>query len=154
MKYQKVTKYIKLTLTVYNMSVIKWWVDASHHTHMDFWGHTGAMMTLGIGAAISHSGKHKLNTKSSTDSELVGADDMLVKVLWSLYFIQAKGYTVDQNIMYQDNMATMRLEINVTLSRSKRTKQIKARYSFIKDKVDSGRWKLNTAQPIKFGQTF
>ena len=63
---------------------------------------------------------------------------MLVKVLWGLYFIQAQGYTVNQNIMYQDNMATMRLEINGTLSSSKYNKHIKARYFFIKYKVDSG----------------
>ena len=35
-------------------------------------------------------------------------------------------------------MATMRLEINGILSSSKRTKHIKARYFFIKDKVDLG----------------
>ena len=35
-------------------------------------------------------------------------------------------------------MATMRLYINGTLSSYKRTEQIKARYFFIKDKVDSG----------------
>ena len=138
MKYLKGTKYMNITFTVDTMSVIKWPLDDSHHTHMDCRGHTGAMMTLGKGATISHSGKHKLNTKSSTESELIGADDMLVKVLWSLYFIHAQGYTVDHNIMYQYNMGTMRLEINGTLSSSKRTNHIKARYFFIKDKLDSG----------------
>ena len=108
MKYLKGTKYMKLNLTVDNMSVIKWWMDASHNTHMDRQGHTGAMMNLGKGASINHYGKHKLNTKSYTESELVGADDMLVKVLWVLYFIQAQGYTVDQNIMYQNSMTTIR----------------------------------------------
>ena len=63
---------------------------------------------------------------------------MLVKVIWSLYLIQAQGYSVDQNIIHQDNMATMRLEINGSLSISKRTKHIKARYFFNKDKVDTG----------------
>ena len=67
------------------------------------------MMSLGKGAAVSYSGKHKLNIKISTEPELISADDMLVKMLWSLYFIQAKGYSVYQDIMYQDNMATMRL---------------------------------------------
>ena len=138
MKYLKATKYMKLTLTEDTMSILNWWVDALHHTHMDCRGHTGAMMTLVKEATIIHYGKHRLNTKSSTKAELVGADDMLVKVLCSLYFIKAQGYTVDQNIMYQDNMATMRLEINGTLSSSKRTKYIKARYFFIKDKLDSG----------------
>ena len=96
------------------------------------------MMTIGKGATISHSGKHKLNTKSSTESKKVGADDMLVKMLWRLYFIQAQRYTFDQKIMYQDNMATTRLKINSTLPSSKRTNHINASYFFIQDKVDSG----------------
>ena len=40
--------------------------------------------------------------------------------------------------MYQDNMATMCLEINGSLYSSKCTNHIKARYILIKDKVDSG----------------
>ena len=90
MKYLKATKYMKLTLTVVTISVIQWWVDASPHIHMDCRGNTVSMMTLGKGATIIHCVKHKLNTKSSTESGLVGADDMLVKVLWSLYFIQVQ----------------------------------------------------------------
>ena len=92
MKYLKGTNYIKLTLTVDTISVIKWWVDEYHHTHIYSRGNTGAMMYLGKGAAIRYSGKQKLNTKISTESELISADDMLFKVLWSLYFIQAQGY--------------------------------------------------------------
>ena len=137
-KYLKVTKYTKLTLMVDTMSVIKWWVDVSHHTHMECRGHTGAIMSLVKWAVVSYSGKHKLKTKISTESELIFADDMLVKVLWSLYFIQAQGYSVTQNIMYQDNMETMRLEINGSLSSSKLTKNIVTIYFFIKDTVDAG----------------
>ena len=83
---------MKLTLTVDTMSVIKWWVDAYHHTHMECTGHTGGMMYLGKGATVSYSGKHKLNTKNSTVSELISADVMLIKTLWILYFIMAQGY--------------------------------------------------------------
>ena len=138
MKYLKGTKYMKLTLKVDTMYVIKCWVDASHLTHMDFRGHTGAMMSLGKGSAVIYSGKHKLNTKRLTESELMRSDGMLVKVLWGLYVIQSQGYSVDQNIMYQDNMATMRLEINGSLSSSKRTKHIKDKCFFIKYKVECG----------------
>ena len=37
---------MKLTLTIDTMYVIKWWVDASHHTHMECREHTDAMMSL------------------------------------------------------------------------------------------------------------
>ena len=92
MKYLKGTKYMKLTLTVDTMSVIKWWVDLYHHTHMYCRGNTAAMISLGNMAAVSYSGKHKLNTKILTESELISDDDMLVKMLCSLYFIQAQVY--------------------------------------------------------------
>ena len=66
---------MKLTLSVDNLSTIKWWVDASDNTHADCKGHTGAMMSLsqGKGATVSIPKKHPVNTKSSTESEIVGA---------------------------------------------------------------------------------
>ena len=85
-------------------------------------------MSLGRGAAVSKSTKHRINTKSLTESELVSPDDALPLILWCLYFIEALGYLVDQNIVYQDNMSTMRLAINGSLLSSSHTKHIKARY--------------------------
>ena len=41
------TLYMKLTLVIDSTSVIRWWVDMSHMTHMDCKGHTGGMMSLG-----------------------------------------------------------------------------------------------------------
>ena len=45
---------------------------------------------------------------------------------------------MDQNILYQANMTTMRLEVNGDFSSSKRAKNIKAKLFFIKDKVEDG----------------
>ena len=138
LKYLKGTKYMKLTLTIDNLLMIRWWVDALDRTHHDCKGHTGSMMSLGGGAVVSSSTKHKINTKSSTESELVALDDALPMILWCLYFIEAQGYTVEQNVEFQDNQSTMRLAVNGSLSSSKRTKHIKARYYFIKDKIEEG----------------
>ena len=96
------------------------------------------MMTLGKGSPISFSRKQKLNVRSSCEGELVGIDDALPLILWARYFIEAQGYTVTQNVMYQDNKSTILLANNGRWSSSKRTKHIKSRYFFIKDKVDSG----------------
>ena len=75
---------MKLTITVDNLNSIKWWIDASDRTHMDMKGHTGYGMSFGRGAV-----KQKINTKSSTESELVGMDDALSRVIWGLYFTEA-----------------------------------------------------------------
>jgi len=52
MQYLYGTLYMKLTLAVDDMSIVRWWVDASHMTHMDCKGHTGGMMSLGKGAGL------------------------------------------------------------------------------------------------------
>ena len=49
--------------------------------------HSGAMIYMGQGAAISGSNKQKLNTKSSTKSELVGVDDYMPMIIWVKYFL-------------------------------------------------------------------
>ena len=93
---------MKLTITVDNLNSIKWWIDVSDRTHMDMKGHTGYGMSFGRGAVLSYSQKQKINTKSSTESELVGMD-ALYGVIWGLYFTEAQGYTIDQNIAFQNN---------------------------------------------------
>ncbi len=65
-------------------------------------------------------------------------DDALLFILWARYFIEAQGYTVGENILYQDNKSTILLATNGRWSSSKRTKHINSRYFFIKDKVESG----------------
>jgi len=126
---------MKLNLSADNLTTIRWWVDASHAVHDNCRGHTGAMMSMGKGAAISFSNKHKINTKSSSESKLVSADQFLPSILHTGYFIEAQCYSFKQIILFQDNQSTMRLEVNSSFSSSKQTKHIKCRYYFICDKV-------------------
>jgi hypothetical protein len=95
-------------------------------------------MSLGQGMALSYSWKQKINTKSSTKTELVVVDDSLGIVLWARYFTQEQGFDMDALLLYQDNMSAMLLKTNSRASSSKRTKHIKVKYFFIKDKVDQG----------------
>ncbi len=99
-------------------------------------------MSLGKGATISFSNKLKINTKRSTKSELVGADQVLSSILHARYFIKAQGYFVNYNILFQDNQSAMRLEDNGLFSSSKCTKHIKCRYFFIRDKINDGNLKV------------
>jgi hypothetical protein len=83
LKYIGGTVYMPIILKADSLSVIKWWVDASYATYGDCRGHTGATMSLGWGSVIGMSRKQKLNTKSSTECELVGVDDASPKMLWT-----------------------------------------------------------------------
>ena len=49
--------------------------------------HTGGFMTMGIGGAYVQSIKKKLNTKRSTEAELVGVNDVFTQVKWTRYFL-------------------------------------------------------------------
>ena len=122
MKYLKGTRHMKLNLAVDNMNSLHWYVDASYGTHSDLKGHTGMIMTMGKGAAMSASKKHKLNSKSSTEAELIGIDDVIGQILWGRYFIESLGYAVDHNIVFQDNQSTILLAKNGKLSSSAKTK--------------------------------
>jgi len=46
--YLKGTKYMKLTISIDHMDIIKWWIDASDWNHnMDLKGHTDYGILLG-----------------------------------------------------------------------------------------------------------
>ena len=83
-------KFLTLRIDELGISIIKRFIDASFAVHPDFKSHTGAMMTMGKGVIIPVSRKQKLNTRSSTESEIVGVDDCSVYVSWSKLFIECK----------------------------------------------------------------
>jgi hypothetical protein len=95
-------------------------------------------MTFGGGAAQSILRKQKLNTRSSTESELVGANDVSVMILWTKLFLEEQGYKIEQNVLYQDNKSTILLENNGKHSSSKRTRALNIRYFFLTDQVEKG----------------
>ena len=82
--------------------------------------------------------KQKLNTRSLTESEVVGADDFMPPICWTRYFLEAYGYCVDNNILYQDNKSSILLKTNRKASSGKRTKHINIRHFFITDRVKKG----------------
>jgi len=126
---------LPLTLEADGTMTIKWWVDASYGVHEDCKGHTGGTMTLGKGHPYSASTKQKLNTRSSTEAELIGVDDLMPMILWTRMFIEAQGYEVEDNIIFQDKKSTMLLAENGKASSGKRTKHINIRYFFITDRI-------------------
>ena len=87
------------------------------------------------GAIISTSIKQKMNTKSSTETELIAADDLMPHILCTNYFLNWKGYNAKETKFYQDNKSAILLEKNGKKSSSKRTKHIAIRYYFITDRV-------------------
>ena len=103
--------------------------------HPNMRGHTGGGLSMGIGFPIVSSTKQNLNTLSSTETEIVAADDCMPAILWTRYWLEAQGYDFFDNIVYQDNESTIILENNGKASSSKRTKHINIRYYFVTDNI-------------------
>ena len=111
----------ELTLTIEPSIHPNWWVDSSYAVHPDMRSHSGIVMMLGKGAVYSSSCKQKLNTKSSTEAELVGIDDTMGQILWTRHFLAAQGEYVPTTTIYQYNKSTILLAENGKASSSKRT---------------------------------
>ena len=93
LQYLNRTKELFLTLGADDLSKMHTWVDASFAVHMDSKGHTGGGMSLGYGVILPKSIKQKLNAKSSTECELIGASDYLPNMIWARMFFEAQSIT-------------------------------------------------------------
>jgi hypothetical protein len=97
--------------------------------------HTGGITSFGTGGIVCKSSKQKLNTKSSTESELVGASDYLPNTLWIKMFMEAQGYPISECFFEQDNESAIKLEKNGRSSCGPKSRHINIRYFFIKDRT-------------------
>jgi len=77
-----------------------------------------------------------MNTRSSTEAELVGVNDAMSLILWTRHFLEAQGYEVKENVIYQDNESAILLEKNGRRSSTKRTRHLEIRYFFVTDNVN------------------
>ena len=139
MQYLRGSLDLVLTLEAANMSIVKWWVDASFGAvHPDMRSHTRAIMSLGGGAVYASSTRQKINTRSSTEGELVGVSNTMPQIVWTRNFLEAQGYNMGLSDVYQDNQSAMVLEKNGKASSSRRTHHINIRYFFVTDRVVKG----------------
>ena len=118
--YLKGDLHMKRHMKEDSLRVIRWWVDASYGVHWDCKDHMGAMMSMGEGEIVNIKRKHKLNTGSSTEAELVSIADVLGVIIWCKYFMEAQVYAIENNILYQDNKSTILLEENGRMSAEKK----------------------------------
>ena len=74
--------------------------------------HTGRLVTFGIGVTHAQSTTSKVNVKSATESEVVSAAEYLPFTLWFRCFMEAQGYKITKNTIYQDNKSAILMKIN------------------------------------------
>ena len=72
---------------------------------------------------------------SEIPSEIVGVNDIMYLVLWVRYFLESQGYGIKDNIVYQVNQSSMKLEQNGKTSSTKNSRHMEIRYYFITDNI-------------------
>ena len=94
---------------------------------------------------VNMSQKQKLNTRSSTEAELVGVDDLIGKLLWVQEFLKEQGFGMGATTLFQDNRSAILLETKGKASLSKRTRHINVRYFHVLDLVERNRLNIEYA---------
>ena len=137
LKYLNKFRHLGIGLSSLNGFKIFGYVDVSFASDKDFKSRTGVTITLGNGPVYIDSTRQKLNTKSSTEAELVGVSDGSNNVLWLRNFLIEQGYRMEAAKVYQDNQSTLAL-LEKGYSTNKRTRHINIRYFYLKNKVEEG----------------
>ena len=134
-KYLRGTRKLTRVLRADELLIMKWHIDGLFAVHATMRSHTGASLSLGKGAIFTQSSKQKINTKSSTEAELVAVDDVMGSILWTKYFLNAQGYCTGPATVNQDNKSAILLKNNGKRSSGKMTRHIDIRYFFVTDRV-------------------
>jgi len=112
------------------------WVDASCVVHVNMCSYTGGCMSFGIGTVHAKSSKQKLNTKSLTETELVGISDYLPYNIWIVMFLREQGYILRKNVLRQDNQSAIHMERNGRNSCTRNFRHVNIQYFFAQDRIN------------------
>jgi len=58
--------------------------------------------------------------------------------IWAILFLEAQGYKVIRNVLFQDNQSAILMQKNGRNSCTGNSRHINVRYFWIKDRVDNG----------------
>ena len=106
---------------------------------------------MGKEAIVNISRNHKLNVGSLTEFELVSIANVLGMMMRCKYFMEAQGYTIENNILYQDNKSTILLAKNGRMPDGRSSKHVKNSYFLITDKVAQGKLEVQHMRTEEMG---
>ena len=139
---------IPLILESDGLENMVWSIDASFIVCIDMQSQTWYCLTLGTGSPISGLLGQKVNTRSTTESERIGVDDVIGYVEWTSLYCkgQVKEYPIKyslkelgkKNLVKQDNTSTIKmLKGGVRVFKS-RTKNIHIQYFYTHGRLRDG----------------
>jgi histone deacetylase 1/2 len=120
---------------------VKAYIDASYAVHDDCRSQTGCIISLGKGPIYTSSSKQKINTKSSTESEVVAIADKSSQVIWSREILGWLSNQTEEEMLpatiFEDNTAAIQM-MKRGRGCSEKTRHIKIQTFFIGDRMENG----------------
>jgi hypothetical protein len=142
LKFLKRTRADRRIMGADDILKLETYIDASYATHANMRGHTGGAMSFGWGVVHEKASKQKINTKSSTESEVVGVSEYVRHKIQMINFLGAQGYNLKKCVLYQDNQSAIKMEKNGRNSCTGNSRHISIRFFFVKDRVDKGEFTI------------
>jgi hypothetical protein len=109
LRYVRGSKGLGICLEVSEPVCVWASVEVSYGTHDDMRSHSGVVISLGRGPVYASSSRQRLDTKSSTEVELVALSDAAGQIVWTRDFLLGLGYDVGPARVAQDNQAVVTL---------------------------------------------
>jgi len=109
--YLKETINFELVISCEELRNLTWYIDGSYAVYDDMKGQSGSLLMIGKNAVLSQSNKQKVNTRSSTETELIAVDDTLPTIQWASLFMKDQGYDLE-TVIKEDNRSTVLLMKN------------------------------------------
>ena len=107
-----------LKISALSTSIVEWWINVSYAVHPYIRSHTGTSMSMGLRSMYSTSFKRKINTRSSTEVELVCASNGAGQMVWIRYFLKSQHHLTNITTLNKDNASTQLLTKNGKISSS------------------------------------
>ena len=111
--------------------------DASHHLYPEGHGQQGLFIFNGSAPVGHRSTKIKMITRSSSESELCGAEEGATYAVWYRLLLVGMGVSISGPItLYQDNKSTIIMAVQG--GSFQRTKHLIGRQSYIRERIIAG----------------
>ena len=118
-----------------SLSGVFMWIDVAYAVHGNMRIHTCGAIPMGYSIIHVNDSKHKINVKSSTETELVGVSEYIPYNLWLKMFLEEQIYIITDNMIFQDNKIVILVETNGSNLCTGNLQHINVFYLFIKDRV-------------------
>ena len=82
------------------------------------------------------SSKYKLNTKITTESDIVGTSEYVTFNIWLVMFYQAQGYEITTNVLFQDNESAINMDNNEQQSCTGNSRHFNILHFYVNNIVD------------------